>query len=66
MQGWAEYLICEVERLPDELSKPFKDNPNPEGTIVIQLTFEPPPNIEEASAEIERLQRDKHEWVEEY
>ena len=66
MHGWAEYLISELERLPDELAKPFRDNARPEGTFVIKLTFDAPPNLQEAPAEMHRLQQNPYEWMDDY
>jgi hypothetical protein len=66
MHGWAEYLICEFERIPDELAKIFRDEPNPEGTFIIKLIFNAPPNLEEVLTTLNHMQQNVYEFVDEY
>ncbi len=66
MHGWAEHIITELERLPDELAKPFQNNANPEGTFGINLTFGDPPNLKAALDEIDRLQNTSYEWIDDF
>lgn len=42
MRGWTETILEEIERLPDELLRPFKDSANPTGEFLINLTIKPP------------------------
>jgi hypothetical protein len=55
MNGWTEYMLKEIERLPVELLKPLNE-PHERGTVVeILLTFKTPP-FDEYQAELEALQ----------
>ncbi|MBD1925444.1 hypothetical protein H6F74_03965 [Trichocoleus sp. FACHB-90] len=53
MEGWTEHFLLEIDRIPREISQVF-DNPKPEGTITINLIFEPPKNIQRVAAEVEQ------------
>jgi len=57
MQGLAEFLLRELETLPQKILAPFADGAQPTGNIHIQLTFQAPP-VAEFEAEIERLSQD--------
>jgi hypothetical protein len=53
-QGWTEVILDEMERLPEELLRPFKDGAKPKGTIEIMMTLKSSPT-EKFIAEIDRL-----------
>lgn len=55
MEGWTEHLRLEMDRIPNEITKIFSDDPKPEGTFIIDLVFEAPKNIDELVPVIERL-----------
>ena len=57
MQGWAEFLLRELETLPQKLLAPFAGGARPTGDIHFQLTFEAPP-LADFEAEMERLAQD--------
>ena len=42
MKGWTEGILKEMERLPVELLRPFKDDPEPKGVVEILLTINAP------------------------
>jgi len=65
MKGWTSQLISEVERLVEELGKPFRQ-PNPQGTYEINLVFKGPIGVDEYLAEIDRLRSRPEEWLDEY
>lgn len=65
MKGWTSQLLAEMERLVEELGKPFRQ-PNPQGTYTIELVFEAPRGMDDYLAEIERLRSHPEEWIDEY
>jgi hypothetical protein len=63
MAGWTLQSFEQIEDLPKKLLKPF-ERPDPKGQYDIELVFEPPSNIEEVMAEIERMQNHHPEtWI---
>jgi hypothetical protein len=56
MRGWTEVVLREIERLPQELLRPFEGGAVPKGGLLIQLKIEPPA-FEDFCAEMEALQR---------
>ena len=63
MKGWTEGVLQEMEKLPVELLLPFKDNPEPTGTIVIKLTIKSP-SFEAFHAELGLLKKTvPHLWL---
>lgn len=54
MKGWTEGVLQEMERLPVELLRPFKDCAEPTGEFKIQLTLKSPP-MDQFDAELEAL-----------
>ena len=44
MKGWTSELLVEIEKVPDELAKPFRQA-NPSGQYTINLVFKAPPGV---------------------
>ncbi len=65
MSGYTFIYFDEVERIPEELSKPFKQ-PNPKGVFSINIVFKEHPNTREIEAELERVADNIGEWIEDY
>lgn len=65
MKGWTSQLLSEMERLAEELGKPFRQ-PNPSGQYTINLVFEAPPGVDELVAEVQRLCEHPEEWLDAY
>jgi hypothetical protein len=55
MMGWAKNFQSEMNRLPEEIAKIFNESSNPEGTITINLVFQPPDNINELLPVMQKL-----------
>jgi hypothetical protein len=56
MKGWTEVVLREMERLPDELLRPFEGGAKPQDGIKIQLTINPP-SFDNFYAELDALRR---------
>ncbi len=65
MEGWAAQVIETVEGVPDKLIEPFRQAEKPTGRYVVEIVFESPVNMNEFTAEIERLKSHLEEWVDE-
>lgn len=65
MSGYTFIYFDEVERIPEELSKPFKQ-PNPKGVFHIDLVFKEHPNTHAISTELDRIGDNLKEWIEDY
>jgi hypothetical protein len=65
MSGYTFMYFEEVERIPDELIKPFKE-PDPQGEYKISLTFEGNPVTDELIEEIQKLTDNPFDWIDEY
>lgn len=63
MKGWTEGVLEEIERLPVELLRPFKDSPEPKGKIEILLVIKPP-SFDAFNTEIAVLKNSNpHLWL---
>jgi hypothetical protein len=62
MAGWTSQAFEQIESLPAKLLKPF-ELPDPKGRYVIEIVFEPPSNVDEFMAELERLKRHPEMWL---
>lgn len=65
MAGWTSQAFGQIESLSAKLLKPF-EQPDPRGQYVIEITFDPPLNIDEVMAKIERLKNHPEEWIADY
>ncbi len=65
MEGWASQVISSIENIPAKLLEPF-DHPIPEGKHTINIVFDAPSNINEITAELQRLAANPHEWIDDY
>lgn len=65
MKGWTSELLIEVDKVPDELAKPFSQA-NPSGQYTINLVFKAPPSVTEFVAEVQRLSEHPEEWLDDY
>lgn len=55
MLGWTKNPQSEMNRIPDEIARIFNEFPNPEGTVKINLVFQPPENLSDILPALERL-----------
>ncbi len=62
MAGCTAQVLNRIEDIPDRILEPILQR-KPEGKYVIDLGFEPPPNIAQVVAEIERLTNNPDEWM---
>lgn len=62
MAGWTSQAFGQIEGLPSKLLEPF-EQPEPKGKYVIEIVFDPPSNIDEVMAEIERLKDQPEKWL---
>jgi hypothetical protein len=56
LQGAADHLSLQIEHLYKEVAKIFAE-PEPSGTITIELLFTPPPGLESMADDINKLKR---------
>jgi hypothetical protein len=56
MRGWAEGFLQEMERLPDELLRPFEGGAQPKAKVRIALTLKSP-SFDDFYAELEALKK---------
>jgi hypothetical protein len=56
MEGWTSPILDAIETLPQQLLQ-IVEQPNPSGKYHIEIIFKSPPNINEFTTEIERLDK---------
>jgi len=66
IQGFAMECFEQIERIPDELVKPFQQSKIEGGTFEILLTPSAPRNLDEIVKEVQRLTDDVASFVGEY
>jgi hypothetical protein len=62
MAGFTEGILEEIERLPQELLRPFRDGATPTGSFEIMLKLKSPP-LEPFNTELERIKRLPVDWI---
>ncbi len=62
MTGFTEGILEEIERIPQELLRPFRDGPIPTGSIEIMLKLKSPP-LKPFNTELERIKRLPVDWL---
>jgi hypothetical protein len=55
MEGWTEDFRAEMDRIPDEITKIFNEDSDPEGIYIIDLDFKSPQNFNELLSMFQEL-----------